>query len=89
MVPYHFVAIPFVAISFYVLKYEPVLWLSTIDFIFKIFYLSQIGVWHDSTYYHFKLRPCGLVIAPGLHPLHSETASHVSECLRFAGHRTD
>ena len=35
-----------------------------------------------------KLRPRGLVIAPGLHPLLSETASPVSECLRYARHRT-
>ena len=28
------------------------------------------------------LKPLGFVIAAGLHPLVSETATHVSECLR-------
>ena len=40
---------------------------------------------HISFYHNFKLRPCGLVIAPELHPLLSETASHVSECLLRRG----
>jgi hypothetical protein len=30
-----------------------------------------------------KLKPLGFVLATGLHPLVSETAPHVSECLRF------
>jgi hypothetical protein len=30
-----------------------------------------------------KLEPHGSVLATGLHPLVSETASHVSECLRL------
>ncbi len=29
------------------------------------------------------LEPLGFVLATGLHPLVSETASHVSECLRL------
>ena len=56
---------------------------------FKNLYLSKIELQVKVFGFTISmLRPCGLVIAPGLHPLLSETASHVSECLRCAWHRT-
>ena len=50
--------------------------------------LSNLNAGEGSLLPGFKPRPCGLVIAPGIHPLLSETASPVSECLRYARHRT-